>query len=219
LQRKGGNIINIAGRNIRNNVRNPEGGFKVTWKMAKIGKVFFYLIFVSLTSCATADIYRDQKMDFGAIQVVAVMPFANFSRDTASSERVRDVFINKLLATEATYVLPSGEVARGILTGEISNPFTPSPAEIVKLGGLVKAQAVITGVIREYGEIRSGTSSANVISMSLQMIETQTGKVVWTASSTRGGISIWDRLFGGGGQAMNVITEKAVNDLINKLFK
>jgi len=73
--------------------------------------------------------------------------------------------------------------------------------------------------VREYGEVRSGTTSANIISLSLQMIETQTGKVVWTASSTKGGISIWDRLFGGGGQPMNVITEKAVNDLINKLFK
>jgi hypothetical protein len=35
----------------------------------------------------------------------------------------------------------------------------------------------------------------------------------------KGGISLWDRLFGGGGQPMNKITEKAVNDLINKLFK
>jgi hypothetical protein len=51
------------------------------------------------------------------------------------------------------------------------------------------------------------------------MIETQTGKIVWTASSTQGGIGILDRLFGGGGQPMNKVTEKAINDLINKLFK
>ena len=60
---------------------------------------------------------------------------------------------------------------------------------------------------------------ANIISVSLQMIETQTGKVVWTDSSTRGGISIWDRLFGGGGKPMNKVTEKAVNDLIYRLLK
>ncbi len=50
------------------------------------------------------------------------------------------------------------------------------------------------------------------------MIETQTGKVVWTASSTKGGISVWDRLFGGGGKAMNEVTEEAVDDLLDKLF-
>ena len=105
------------------------------------------------------------------------------------------------------------------MTADIQNPFSPSPEEIVKLGPIIKVQAVITGVVKEYGEVRSGTTSANLISLSLQMVETQTGKIVWTASTTKGGISIWDRLFGGGGQAMNDITDKAVNDLINKLFK
>jgi hypothetical protein len=41
---------------------------------------------------------------------------------------------------------------------------------------------------------------------------------VWTASSTKGGISIWDRLFGGGGRPMNEITEAAIDDIINKLL-
>jgi hypothetical protein len=105
------------------------------------------------------------------------------------------------------------------MKAEIQNPATPSPEEVVKLAGLIKVSAVVSGVLREYGEVRSGTSSANAISISLQMMEGQTGKVVWTASSTKGGISIWDRLFGGGGRPMNNITEKAVDDVINKLFK
>jgi hypothetical protein len=129
------------------------------------------------------------------------------------------VFVNKLLATGAVYVVPAGEVARGAMKGEIQNPATPSPEEIIKLAGVIKVNAVITGVLREYGEVRSGTSSANAISISLQMMEAQTGKVVWTAASTKGGISIWDRLLGGGGRPMNEITEKAVDDVINKLFK
>ena len=51
------------------------------------------------------------------------------------------------------------------------------------------------------------------------MIEARTGKVVWTASSTKGGVSALDRLFGGGGKPMNDVTEKAVNDILNKFFK
>jgi hypothetical protein len=136
-----------------------------------------------------------------------------------AGERVRDVFINKLLATGAVYVLPIGEVARGIARTEVQNPAAPSQEEVVKLSGIIKVQAVITGVVKEYGEVRSGTSSANIISVSLQMMEGTTGKVVWTASTTKGGITIWDRLFGGGGRPMNDITDKAIDDLINKLFK
>jgi hypothetical protein len=179
-----------------------------------------FLILVLSGGCATSQqsVYVDPNMDFGAIQTVAVMPFANLSRDPIVADRVRDVFMNKLLATGAIYVLPPGEVSRGISRAEISAPTTPSPEEAIKLGGVIKAQAIITGVVKEYGEVRSGTTSANIISLSVQMIETQTGKVVWNASSTKGGITIWDRLFGGKGEPMNTVTEKAVDALINNLF-
>jgi polysaccharide biosynthesis protein PelC len=150
---------------------------------------------------------------------VAVLPFNNLSRDNIAGERVRDVFANLLLATGAVYVLPSGEVARGIGRANVVLPPTPSVEEVVSLGKLLQANAVITGTLKEYGEVRAGSSTANVISVSLQMYETQTGKVVWAASTTKGGIGFWDRMLGGGGEPMNKVTEDAVRDLLNKLFK
>ena len=175
-----------------------------------------------LTSCApavTRPVYRDANMDFGAIQTVGVMPFQNLSRDNLAADRVRDVFINGLLSAGAVYVVPVGEVARAVARAEIQSPAVPSPEEVIKLGGLLKTQAIITGAVHEYGDVRSGSSSANVISISAQMLEAQTGKIVWTASSTKGGIDVWDRLFGGGGRPMNDVTRAAVNDLIRKLFE
>jgi len=183
-------------------------------------KLLFPLAFLLLIACAShRSAYLDPNMDFGTIKSVAVMPLTGLARDQVVAERVRDVFINKLLATGAVYVLPVGEVARGVARAEISNPTTPSSEEVVKLGGIIKVQAVITGAVMEYGEVRSGTAAANVVSVALQMMEAQTGRVVWSASSAKGGVTIWDRLFGGGGQPMNTVTEKAVNDLINKLLK
>jgi len=188
--------------------------------MIKGFRLLLCSMLIVLGGCAASgDVYHDANMDFGAIQTIAVLPFSNLTRDNLAADRVRDVFIYKLLSTGAVYVLPAGEVARGVTAVEIQNAFSPSPEEVVKLGSIIKCQAVITGVVKEYGEVRSGTTADNVISLSLQMMETQTGKVVWTASTTKGGITTWDRLFGGGGQAMNDVTEKAVNDLVNKLFK
>jgi TolB-like protein len=183
-------------------------------------EIFVCLPLILLMGCAsTIEMYRDPNMDFGAVRTVAVMPFVNLSRDQLAGDRVRDVFVNALLATGAVYVLPTGEVARGIIRTEIQNPATPSPEDVVKLGKAIKAEAVITGTLKEYGDVRSGSAAANVISMSLQMIETETGRVVWSASTTKGGITIWDRLFGGGGQPMDTITVKAVNNLVNRLLK
>jgi len=174
----------------------------------------------ALTSCShNREIFRDPNMDFGTIQTIAVMPLANQSRDQSAGDRVRDVFINKLLATGGVYVLPIGEVRRGTMRAGISDPTTPSAEDVVKFSGIVKSDAVITGSVKEYGDVRSGSALSSVIAISMQMFETQTGRVVWSASSTKGGVSFTDRLFGGGGEPMDDITEKAVNDIIQKLFK
>jgi hypothetical protein len=179
-------------------------------------KLLFALL--ALTACATAR-YQDKAMDFAAVRTVAVLPFNNLSRDNLAAERVRDVFGNRLLATGALYVLPSGEVARGITKASVVAAATPSVDEVIAIGKALQAHAVITGTVKEYGEVRAGSSSANVISLSLQMYETQTGKVVWAAETTKGGIGWSDRLFGGGGEPMNKVTEEAVRDLLRQLFK
>lgn len=195
-------------------------GEHIMEKRVNAVKCFIFIVIILCFGCATApDVYHDANMDFGSIQAVAVMPLASFARDNLTAERVRDVLINKLLATGALYVLPPGEVARGVAKAEIANPTAPSPEEIIKLGGIIKVQAIITGAVREYGEVRAGATMANVISMSAQMLETQTGKIVWSSSSTKGGITTADRLFGGGGQPMEKVTGEAVDDLIKRLFK
>ncbi len=177
------------------------------------------LLFAGCSSSGAYDVYHSENMDFGSIQSVAVLPFANLTRDGQASERVRDVFMTMLLATGGVYVIPAGEVARGTAAAGITNPTNPSGDDVKKLANALKADAVITGVVREYGELRQMSTSANVISLSCQMREAQGGKVVWSASSTKGGIGMKERLLGGGGQPLNVITEKAVNEILNKLFK
>jgi hypothetical protein len=187
----------------------------------KVVPVLLSLMMVFLSACASRtgpEVYHDPNFDLAAIRIVAVMPFENLTKEPVASSRVRDVFMNMLLSTGALYVLPSGEVARGMMRAGIEKATAPSAEDAVKLGGIVKADAVITGVVREYGEVRSSTTTANVVSLSLQMIETQTGKVVWTAPTTKGGIPAGARLLGGGGQPMDDVTRAAVIDVLKKLF-
>jgi hypothetical protein len=175
-----------------------------------------------LSACAGAghlSNWHDESMDFGSVKTVAVMPFANLSPVQTANGRVRDTFMSMLMATGGVYVLPPGEVARGIARVGVADPTAPSPEEVVKLCGIVKADAVITGVVKEYGEVRAGATFGNVIALNMNMLEGQSGKVVWTASAEEGGISLKDRLLGPSGAPLNDITVQAVNDLINKLFK
>jgi len=180
------------------------------------------LLLLASSACATSStrvIYRDPNMDFGSLQTVAVMPFTNLTRESLAGERVRDVFMTMLQATGGVYVVPPGEVGRGISRLSLERPGSPTAEEVTRFAKIVTADAVFTGTLTEYGEVRSGTSTANVVSLSLQMMEAQTGRVVWSASSTKGGVTTSDRLFGGGGEPMNQTTQKAVDDLLEKLFR
>jgi len=178
------------------------------------------LALAALAGCAHRGYrYQDKNMDFGAIRTVAVMPFANLSRDNLAAERVRDAYASMLLSTGAVYVLPYGEVVRAVGKVGIPSPTIPSVEEVTKIGTQLKADGIITGVVREYGELRSGVAVSNVCTLSVQLFETATGKVVWSGETTRGGVNWSDRLFGGGGAPLNDVTEAAVDDLLNKMFK
>lgn len=191
------------------------------WKKTFPGIVLTCFLLIFLASCAWSPghpDYTNESMDFGAVRSVAVLPFMNLSSDDQAGERVRDAFMGMLLATEAIYVLPPGEVERGISRVGIRIPQTPTMEEVTKLKGVLEVDAVITGVLREYGVVRSGSAEANLVSLSLQMLETQTGSTVWAASSTRGGISLTDRLLGSGGRPMNDVTIQVIDDLLDELF-
>lgn len=192
------------------------------WKKSFFGLCLTCCALLFVGGCVTPPSppdYTNQTMDFSAVRSVAVLPFQNLTSDDQAGERVRDAFMGLLLSTEAIYVLPPGEVSRGINRAGMRTPQTPTVEEIIKLKGLLDVDAVLTGVLREYGSVRSGSAEANLVSLSLQMIETQTGTIVWSASSTKGGISLSDRLLGSGGRPMNDVTLQVVNDLLDQLFE
>ena len=170
--------------------------------------------------CAKARTYQNPNMDFASVRTVVVLPFWNLSRDQQGGDRVRDVFVNALLATNAVYVVPTGEVGRAISRLNLQAPSTPAPDDVVKLCSMLKADAVIAGVLKEYGEVRTASSTADVVSMSVQMFEGATGKVVWSGSSSAGGVGWGARLLGSaGGRPVNEVTEEAVDDLLGQLFR
>jgi hypothetical protein len=175
---------------------------------------------VVAAGCAKHRSYHNANMDFASVHTIAVLPFWNLTRDQQGGDRVRDVFTTALLATNAVYVVPTGEVARAVARAGIASSVSPTPDEVVRLCGMLKADAVITGVLKEYGEVRSSTATANVVSLSLQMQEGGTGRVVWAGSSTKGGVGWSARLLGAtGGDPVNDVTEQVVDDLLKQLFR
>jgi hypothetical protein len=175
---------------------------------------------LALAGCSRHRTYTNADMDFGSVRSVAVLPFWNLSKDPQGADRVRDVFTNALLATNAVYVVPTGEVARAVSRLNIATAVTPTTDDVVRLSQMLKVDAVITGVLKEYGEVRTSAATSHVVALSLQMQEGGTAKVVWAGSSAKGGIGWTARLLGSaGGRPVNDVTEQVVDDLLAQLFK
>lgn len=192
----------------------------MTHRRARVfGIAVLMLAIAGCGSSSGARRYQNPDMDFGSIRTVAVLPFQNLSRDQLAAERVRDVFANMLLASGAFYVVPHGEVLRVLGRAGVKSPATPSNDEIVKLGTQLAVNAIFIGTVKEYGEVRSGTSMANVVAVSAQMLEVEKGQVVWSAASTKGGVTFAQRLFGSGGKPIDIVTQQAVDDLLDQLFE
>jgi hypothetical protein len=162
--------------------------------------------------------YHDPNMDFSLIQTVAVLPFDNLSTNPRAGQAVRDVFMTMLQATGSLYVLPPGEVGRGMDRMALGVKHDLTAEEIVQFANIVEADVVIVGTVIEYGELRSGGSSGGVVSLGVRMLEAESGRVVWSASSSAGGVSAGARVFGGGGKPMDRKIRKAVNKLLDRLF-
>ena len=184
-----------------------------------VERIIASFLLILVAGCASDDVYFEPNMDFGSLQTVAVLPFTNLTGAEEAAERVRDTFMGMLLATGALYVLPPGEIARGMSKLGRFSAEGPSSEQIKQLSTILDVEGVFTGVVREYGSVRSGSTSANIVSISLQLIDVSSGIVVWSASSTKGGVGILDRLIGGGGDPMDTVTVKAINDLLDKLFE
>ena len=147
--------------------------------------------------------YQDPEIDLSLVQTVAVLPFANLTADDKAGERVRDVFSTMMQATGAVYVVPPGEVAKALGRTRVGSANEPAPDEVIAVGSAVKADVVVTGVVREYGQVRSGNSTANAIALSVKIFATESGKVIWSGASTAGGVTASDRFFGGGESRWN----------------
>lgn len=155
------------------------------------------------------------QADFSLVRRVAVLPIENLTREPTASAKVRQLLIIELLSSGSVEVVDVGEVARAIRMTGVSPPSSPANEDVKKLGEELEVQALIAGSVQEFSQGRSGGAPSTSVSISLRMIETDTGTVIWSSSVSKSGVGAMARLFGVGGDSA---TERA-HELIQKALK
>lgn len=144
---------------------------------------------LSVGCTSTTVKYINPTADFSYITKVALLPFNNMSSDNYAGEKIRSILTVQLLAKKKFDLVEQGEArkvvsqvlrAQGVQEGDSVRYDTDA---IKLIGEKLGVQAVIIGGVNAF----PGQGTASVASISLKMIDTSSGVVLWQVITTAKG--------------------------------
>lgn len=187
-------------------------------KKNAVGIIIFMLL--SLAGCAgknSIQSYLRPEANFSFIRKVAVLPLENYSNNNPIAVRCRQMIISEVMSAGLFDVVDKMQVD-SLLREEAIPPGSPiNNAILRRLGNRLGVQGFILGSVDEASERKQGAAIYLDLSVSLRLIESESGLVVWQASGRENGYSIWGRLFGLESKDPFEVTLKLVRDLLRTL--
>jgi len=184
--------------------------------------ILFCWVISVLSGCGVAtrsENFLRENVDFAFVKNVAVLPFENNSKDEFAPERVRNVMNTQILALRLFDAVDKGMVD-SVLREEAIEVNKPMDAQAVKrLGQRLNVQAVLVGTIDQSGENRKGSVVYPELDLTVRLLETQSGIVIWQATGHSTGDSVWRRLFGLAAHDSFQITLELVNEILSTIPK
>lgn len=161
--------------------------------------------------------FTNPRIDFSFVERVAVLPFENFSNDSSAGPRATRLMVTELLATGAVDVVEPGEVNAALVKyGRVARPSTE---QLVELGKTLGVQAVVAGSVAQSEVLRSGSAGIPVVTIDAQMIEAESGGIIWAATHSEKGSEMSARILGNEGEPLSVTTRRCVRKLVETLVK
>ncbi len=145
------------------------------------------LAMLLLVGCSGPRTYIHPQADISYVKMVAVVPFTSSARDRQAGSKITELVINELLMAGKFDVVEPGEVKKAMQEMGLykrGNGVDIDNASLKKLGEALKAQAVIIGDVREYDMIRAGQDSYPVVSVTLRLVDTDSGRIAGMVSHT-----------------------------------
>ncbi len=119
------------------------------------------------------------------IEQVAILPFK--AATTLIGSSVSDIFVTEILKMNR-YGLVERSQMSGVLGEAEVNLSGLTSGQAAQLGQMVGAGGVIIGTVSEYEKVAMGGRTYPVVGISVRMIDTTTGQILWSVDhAERGG--------------------------------
>ena len=163
------------------------------WEMVKYGLLTF--VALGLAGCAqtgpgghfgsagrNANVFvTPEQRD---VQTVAVLPFQAATELIGSS--VSDMFVTELLRMHRYQLIERGQLSGVLGEAEVALSGLTS-GQAAQLGQMAGADAVIIGSVSEYENIAERGRSLPVVGISVRMIDSGSGRILWSVDHAERG--------------------------------
>ena len=147
-----------------------------------------------LAGCGSSSVTRSfmrENTSLAHIQTVAVLAFEG----GGDAPRIREFTMTQLLASGIFDVVDKGRVDNLLAQEALAEGAPLDPATMRRLGQRLNVQGFILGSVQQVSASR-GSAVFSEITMTLRLIDSETGTLLWQASGRGSGYSLTDRLFG-----------------------
>lgn len=186
----------------------------------KILRSTLLVLLVVVTGCGSSTLrYINPSANFSYIKKVAVLPFNNLSSDKYAGERIRSTLTVDLMSRGVYEVMEQGEVSkvvRMVLRSsgfEEGNVIEVNKENLKVLGEKLGVQAVLLGSVDEYA-----TGSSAVVSVSVRMLDTSSGIILWQANATARGGGVLRSIIGLEPVDRTTLSRRAIKSALDSLL-
>lgn len=157
------------------------------------------LLLLMAAGCGSRQISQESFMREGVslayVQRVAVLPLEDLAGGRGPAERVREIVITQVLASGLFDVADKGRVDSALREEAIGPGVPVEAATLRRLGQTLGVEAFLLGSVEQSTESRGGAAYPE-ITLTMRLVDSESGLILWQASGRGSGYSVRDRLFG-----------------------
>lgn len=154
------------------------------------------------------DVYVDFNSRGGDYQKLAILPFKSPLEQAGIA--VSDFFTTELLKTARYELIERSQMENILKEQELRLSGVIEDKMAAQLGNVLGVQGVVVGNVSEYGVQKVGFSTAPSVGLSIRMIDSTSGKIVWSVSHS---------LVGKPGTSISQHSKDVVMDMVEALSR
>ena len=153
-----------------------------------------------------------------SISKIAILPLENYTSDEHAGGKIRSLLNIDLLSRNIDIIEP-GEVIIVLRELRIRSVSSITVKDIKKMGKILKVDALMMGSVGTFQVSQGISASYPEVSISLRLLDSKTGNIVWSIWDTTGGADFWTRHFGAEGATLDETAKKVIKETIDTLFQ